>query len=333
MSARALAFVGKKAVLALFAAVGATLLVSVFLHLVPGDPVDALLGEQAALVDRAALRRCIGYDDPSEDPRWAGAGPVARAGLWVAAVARELSSFARDLGTLSTRTSVPPCQEPVFPRIGKALPRTGLLGLSAMLVAVALGIPLGVIAAARRGTAADTGAMSFAIAGASVPRFWLGPVLILLFAVKLDWLPVSGFGTFGHLVLPAATLGTAMAALLSRLTRASMLEVIREDYIVAARARGLPEWRVIGKHALRNALVPVVTVMGLELGALLGGAVITEKVFAWPGMGMLLLTGIEKRDYNAVRACVLVFTLVYVVVNVLTDLVYTAIDPRVRTDR
>jgi peptide/nickel transport system permease protein len=199
-----------------------------------------------------------------------------------------------------------------------------------MAVAILIAIPLGVAAAARKGTAVDHAAMGIAVAGVALPRFWLGPMLIILFAIKLDWLPVSGADSLRNLVLPAVTLGTALAAFLSRITRASMLDILREEYVTVSRAKGLGPFAVVWKHAFRNALMPIVTVLGLEFGALLGGAIVTEKVFAWPGMGTLLLNGIEKRDYNLVRAVVLVFTLSYVALNALTDAVYAAVDPRVR---
>ncbi len=185
-------------------------------------------------------------------------------------------------------------------------------------------------AAAKRGKGVDHVAMGVAVAGVALPRFWLGPMLIILFAIKLDWLPVSGADSPAHLVLPAVTLGTALAAFLSRMTRASMLDTLREEYVQVARAKGLSPNVVLWKHAFRNALLPIITVLGLEFGTLLGGAIVTEKVFAWPGMGTLLLSAIEKRDYNVVRATVLVFTLSYIVVNALTDLAYAAVDPRVR---
>ena len=299
----------RRLVSAAVALVGALLLVSFFLHLVPGDPIDVMLGEQATEVDREALRRAIGLDQP-----------------WYL----QLWSFTRDMLTGELRTSLPPFQKKVLPAIGAALPHTLLLALAAMVVAVLLAIPLGVAAAARRGTVVDTAAMSVAVAGVALPRFWLGPVLIILFSLKLDWLPVSGAGSWRHLVLPAFTLGTALAAFLARMTRAAMLEALREDYITAARAKGLGPREVLWRHAFRNALLPILTVLGLEFGALLGGAIVTEKVFAWPGMGTLLLSAIEKRDYNTVRATVLVFTCCYVLVNALTDVAYALVDPRVR---
>jgi peptide/nickel transport system permease protein len=172
--------------------------------------------------------------------------------------------------------------------------------------------------------------MSAAVVGVALPRFWLGPVLLLLFSLRLDWLPVSGAGSWRHLVLPAFTLGTALAAFLARMTRASLLDALREDYITVARAQGLSARRVLWRHALRNALLPLLTVLGLEFGALLGGAIVTEKVFAWPGMGTLLLSAIERRDYNTVRATVLVFTGCFLLVNALTDVSYALADPRLR---
>ncbi len=288
---------------------GSLVLVSLFLNLVPGDPVELMLGEQAPSVDREALRRSVGLDRP-----WYGQ-------LWL---------FLGELVTGNLRSSLPPFQRKVLPQIWAALPNTLLLTFAAMAVAILIAIPLGVAAAARKGTAVDHAAMGIAVAGVALPRFWLGPMLIILFAIKLDWLPVSGADSLRNLVLPAVTLGTALAAFLSRITRASMLDILREEYVTVSRAKGLGPFAVVWKHAFRNALVPIVTVLGLELGALLGGAIVTEKVFAWPGMGTLLLNGIEKRDYNLVRAVVLVFTLSYVALNALTDAVYAVVDPRVR---
>jgi peptide/nickel transport system permease protein len=291
------------------ALVGALLLVSLFLHLVPGDPVDVMLGEQATEVDRAALRRAVGLDLP-----------------WYS----QLGVFTRQLVTGELRTSLPPFQRKVLPAIGTALPYTLLLTLASLAVALALALPLGVAAAARRGSVVDAAAMGTSVAGVALPRFWLGPMLIIVFALKLDWLPVSGAESWRHLVLPALTLGTALAAFLARMTRAAMLESLREDYVTVARAKGLSSRAVLWKHAFRNAALPLLTVLGLEFGTLLGGAIVTEKVFAWPGMGTLLLTAIEKRDFNTVRATVLVFTLCYVAVNTLTDTAYALADPRVR---
>ena len=289
--------------------VGALLLISLFLNLVPGDPVDIMLGEHAALVDRQALRHAVGLDQP-----WYGQ-------LW---------SFSKSLVTGELRSSLPPFQKKVLPQIASALPNTLLLAFAAMAIGVTLALPLGVLAAARSHSAIDHLAMALSVAGVALPRFWLGPMLIILFAIKLDWLPVSGAGSLRHLVLPAITLGVALAAFLSRVTRASMLEALREEFITVARAKGLAPMPVLWKHAFRNALLPILTVLGLEFGTLLGGAIVTEKVFAWPGMGTLLLNGIEARDFNLVRAVVLAFTFSYLAMNALTDLAYAAVDPRVR---
>jgi ABC-type dipeptide/oligopeptide/nickel transport system permease component len=291
------------------AVVGALLLISLFLNLVPGDPIDVMLGEQASEVDREALRRAVGMDQ-----------------AWYA----QLWTFSRDFATGELRTSLPPFQRKVLPAIGEALPKTLQLTVASLLISVLIAIPLGVAAAARKGTAVDSVAMGVAVAGVALPRFWLGPMLIIVFALWLDWLPVSGAESWSHLVLPSVTLGTALAAFLSRMTRAAMLETLREDFVTVARAKGLHPRVVLWKHAFRNALLPILTVLGLEFGTLLGGAIVTEKVFAWPGMGTLLLTAIEKRDYNTVRATVLVFTLCYVIVNTLTDVAYALVDPRVR---
>ena len=288
---------------------GALVLVSLFLNLVPGDPIDVMLGEQAGHVDRAALRHAIGLDLP-----W-----------W-----QQLGHFVRDLCTGQLTTSLPPFQRKILPQIAEALPRTLELAASAMLIAVLIAIPLGILAAAKKGTKIDQAAMGAAVTGIALPRFWVGPMLIILFSIKLGWLPVSGADSLQSLILPAVTLGTALAAFLSRMTRASMLDTLREEYIRVARAKGLSSTVVLFKHALRNALLPLLTILGLEFGALLGGAIVTEKVFAWPGMGTLLLTGIERRDYNLVRATVLMFTLAYVAVNALTDVAYGLADPRVR---
>lgn len=288
---------------------GALVLVSLFLNLVPGDPIDVMLGEQAGQVDRAALRHAIGLDLP-----W-----------W-----QQLIHFVRDLCTGKLTTSLPPFQRRVLPQIAEALPRTLELAAAAMLIAVVIAVPLGILAAARKGTTIDQAAMGAAVTGIALPRFWVGPMLIILFSIKLGWLPVSGADSLQSLILPAVTLGTALAAFLSRMTRASMLDTLREDYVRVARAKGLSANVVLFKHALRNALLPLLTILGLEFGALLGGAIVTEKVFAWPGMGTLLLTGIERRDYNLVRATVLMFTLAYVLVNALTDVAYGLVDPRVR---
>ncbi len=291
---------------------GAFLLVSGFLFLVPGDPVDLLLGEQASAVDRDQLRSAMGLDLPWHAQLWA---------------------FARDFATFRLRTSVPPFQEAVWPRIASALPHTLLLTGAALGLALCIALPAGTAAAARKGRALDAGATAGAVAFAALPRFWLGPMLIVLFALRLKWLPVSGAGSLAHLVLPALTLGLPLAGFLTRITRGAVADALGEDHVRTARAKGLTERAVVLRHALPGALVPLLTVLGLELGALLGGAVVTEKVFGWPGMGTLLVTSIERRDYNTVRAVVLWATSIYVVVNALADAAVAAVDPRARGSR
>lgn len=299
----------RKALSTVVAAVGATLLVTLFLNLVPGDPVEILLGEQAQRVDREEMRRAM----------WLDRSVPAQAWLF-------LSSLVK--GEL--RTSLPPFQDRVLPRLRQAAPRTGLLALLAMLIAVAVSLPIGIASALRAGHPLDRAAMGLSVIGISAPSFLVGHLLILLFGIRLGWLPISGDEQWLSVLLPAATLALGLSALLSRVTRVSMIEVLSEDYVLAARARGLSRRSIVLRHALRNALLPILTVAGLQLGAVLTGAIVVEKVFAWPGLGTLLLSGIERRDYNTVRACVLVFTLTYLGVNLLTDAAYALADPRVR---
>jgi ABC-type dipeptide/oligopeptide/nickel transport system permease component len=229
-----------------------------------------------------------------------------------------------DLGT-SFRTS-----QPVAAAIVERVPATVELALAAMAVALVVALPLGIVAAVRRGTLADHAAMTVALAGISIPNFWLGPMLAIVFAVSLGWLPVSGRGGWDSLVLPACSLGAALAAILARMTRASLLEELRELYVRAARARGVSRTRAILGHALRNSLIPLVTIIGLQFGAVLTGAVITETIFAWPGVGRLLIQSIGFRDYPLVQGCILLIAVTYVTVNLITDLLYGALDPRIR---
>lgn len=302
-------FLVKRTLGAVASLVGVTLLVTLFLSVIPGDPIEILLGEQAGVVDRQAMRRALGLDQPFHLRTW---------------------SFVRDLASGDLRTSLPPFQERVWPKVREKAPRTFALAVVSMTLAIAIALPLGVATARRRGSLLDHGATLFTLLGVSVPRSWLGPVLILVFAIHLDWLPALGDQSLAAMVLPATTMGLAMSAMLTRMTRASFLDVAKEDFVTTARAKGLDESAVAWRHTLRNALIPVVTIIGLQFGGLLAGAIVTEKVFNWPGLGTLLLTAIEKRDYNTVRATVLLFTFTYVLVNLLTDLAYAAVDPRVR---
>lgn len=288
--------------------IGVVTVVFLIVHFIPGDPVEIMLGEQAQAVDKEALRRQMGLDKP----------------LHVQYV-DFLARLARgDLGrSLHTK-------QPVLESIVRRLPATLELALAAMVVALVLAIPLGLLSAYKKDTVVDQGSMLFALLGISMPNFWLGPLLIIVFSLKLGWFPVSGRGSLAHVVLPAITLGTAMAAILARMIRASMLDVIQSDYITTARAKGVRESRVVLKHAFRNALIPVVTIVGLQIGGLLAGSIITETIFAWPGIGRLVIQAINARDYPLVQGCVLVIALGYVLVNFLTDLLYGFIDPRIR---
>jgi peptide/nickel transport system permease protein len=287
---------------------GVATLVFSLLHLVPGDPVQAMLGESASPEEIAQMRTRLGLDRP----------------LLVQYGAFMKGAVTADLGT-SLRTS-----QPVTAAIAERMPATLELALAAMLVAVVIAIPLGIIAAVHAGTRVDHAATTLALVGISMPNFWLGPLLAIVFSVSLGWLPVSGRGTVAHLVLPAITLGAPLAAVLARMTRASVLEELRELYVLAARARGVSRTRAVLKHAFRNSLIPIVTVLGLQFGAVLTGAVITETIFAWPGVGRLLVQSISARDYPAVQGCILLIAITYVSMNLLIDMLYGFLDPRIR---
>ena len=293
---------------ALLVLLGVSCLVFLLIHLVPGDPVEVMLGEAAQPADREALRHALGLDQ----------------GLLT-----QLLHYFNGLLHLDLGTSLQ-SKRPISELLWERIPATAELAGAALVVAVVIAVPLGVIAAVRKDSPWDYGAMTLSMLGVSIPNFWLGPILILVFAVWLGWLPVSGREQASSIVLPAITLGSALAAVLSRMVRSSLLEVLHEDFIRTARAKGLSERAVIWGHALRNALLPVVTVLGLQLGVLLGGAVVTEMVFSWPGLGELTIQSIQRRDYPVVQACVLLISSSYVVVNTLTDLVYAWLDPRVR---
>lgn len=306
--AAVLGFLARRLALAVPVLLGVATLVFSLIHLVPGDPAQAMLGESAAPRDVAALRERLGLDRPLAEQYAAFLSGAVRG----------------DLGR-SFRTG-----QPVSAMLAERMPATAQLALASMAVAIVLAIPLGVVAAVWRGTPIDHGAMAFSLAGISMPNFWLGPVLALVFAVELGWLPVSGRGTLAHLVLPAVSLGLALAALLARMTRASLIEEIDEVYVRAARARGRSRGAAIVRHALVNSLVPVVTVVALQFGAVLTGAVITETIFAWPGVGRLLIQSIGFRDYPMLQGCILLVAVTYVLVNLATDMLYGVLDPRIR---
>lgn len=287
---------------------GVATLVFALLHLVPGDPAQVMLGESASAADVADLRTRLGLDRPL----------AVQYGTFIGGLVQG------NLGT-SFRYNTPVTRE-----IGQRLPNTLRLAVASMSVAILIAIPLGLISALTRGQLADQLAMTVSLVGVSMPNFWLGPLLAILFAVTLGWLPVSGTGTWQHLVLPAVTLGAALSAVLTRMTRASLIEELRELYVLAARARGLSRARAIGVHALRNSLIPVVTILGLQFGAVLTGTIITETIFAWPGVGRLLIQAINFRDYPLVQGCILFIATTYVLVNLLVDLAYGWLDPRIR---
>ena len=305
---RVLRYLARRLVLTIPVLLGVATLVFALIHFIPGDPARAILGDVASEADIAQLRRQLGLDRPLAAQYVAFLGGLARA----------------DLGT-SLRTGAP-----VAAQILERMPATFELAFAAILVALSLAIPLGVAAAVWRGTVVDHAAMTLSLAGVAMPNFWLGPLLAIVFGVELGWLPVSGRGGLEHLVLPALSLGAALAAVLARMTRATLADQLREPYVVAARARGVSRARAVLRHAFRNSLIPIVTLAGLQIGAVLTGAVITETIFAWPGIGRLLVQSIGFRDYPMVQGCILLIALTYVGVNLIVDLAYVVLDPRIR---
>ena len=280
------------------------------IHLIPGDPVEIMLGEQARAADLERLRKTLGLDRPVLEQYVRFLGGLAKGDL-----GRSLHHRRGVAGLVLER-----------------LPATLELGAAAMAAALAIALPLGILAAARARSWVDHGSMVSSLLGVSIPNFWLGPMLIAVFSLRFNWLPPSGRGGIEHLILPALTLGTGLAAILTRMTRASLLEALPRDFVRTARANGLAEWAVLVRHGLRNALLPVVTAAGLQTGAVLSGSVITESIFAWPGIGRLTIEAIAARDYPLVQGCVLAIALTYVALNLITDVVYTLCDPRVRYD-
>lgn len=290
---------------------GVLCLTFALLHMVPGDPVDVMLGESASSADRDMLKAQLGLDQPL----------YLQFGQYV------LNILQGDFG-VSIHT-----QTPITQLLAQAYPATLLLAVTALSIGLLIGIPLGVWSALKAGHWQDVLVTMLSIRLAAMPAFWLGPVLMLVFAVWLGWLPVSGMDSPAAIILPAVTLGLGLSAILTRMTRTSLLEVLHEDYIRTARAKGLDERQILLKHALRAALLPMVTIVGLQMGSLLAGAVITETIFSWNGIGRLLVDSIEKRDYPVTQACVLVIALSYVLINQATDLVYRWLDPRTRGAR
>jgi ABC-type dipeptide/oligopeptide/nickel transport system permease component len=290
---------------------GVTILVFLMLQITPGDPLIALLGEEAQGLSRQALdelRASYGLDRSLPRQYWDYLTGV----------------FNGDLGT-SIRSGIPVATE-----LAQRFPATAQLAGAGMLIALLIGLPLGVLAAVYRRSILDYLAVVIALAGVSIPVFWSGLILMLIFALELRWLPASGYGTWKHLVMPALAVGFASSAIIARITRSSMIEALRADYVRTARAKGVSEKRVNVRHALRNALLPVVTVIGLQFGGLLGGAVLTETVFAWPGLGRLVVDSIRTRDLPMVQGAVLFIAIIFIVVNLLVDISYALLNPRIR---
>jgi len=304
------AYLLRRILIALPTLLGVVVLVFLMVRLAPGDPAVLLAGEFATPETLEAIRARYGLDRSLPEQFFIYMGALLRGDLGESARSRR----------------------PVLEELKTYFPNTLELALAAILVAVLTGIPLGILAALRPGSGLDLSVMVLALLGVSMPVFWFGLLAILIFSVELGWFPVAGKGTLAHLVLPAVTLGINATALLARMTRGTLLEVLSQDYIRTARAKGLSERVVIYKHALRNALIPVITVVGLEFGTLLSGAVITETIFAWPGLGQLLVGSILARDYPVVQGAVLLVATSFVLINLLVDLLYAAIDPRVRYD-
>jgi peptide/nickel transport system permease protein len=304
-------FLARRALGALLALVGVSLAVFALRHAVPGDPVDAMLGDQATPADREELRKCLDLDKS-----WLG----------------ELRAFGKDIASGTLGISCVDRRTTVASRIAEVFPATAELALAAVALALVVALPLGLLAARRPGSWLDNVVMGVALAGITVPTLWMGPLLLAFFYVKLGWFPgpADPPEAPGALVLPAVTLAVHLLAMLTRMTRSALLDASSEDYMRTARAKGLSRGQALLRHALPNALLPVVTVAGIQLGALLAGAIVTEKIFGRPGLGTLLLESISVRDWKVVQGVVLVVAASYVVVNFVTDLVYGFLDPRIR---
>jgi ABC-type dipeptide/oligopeptide/nickel transport system permease component len=286
---------------------GVSLLSFVFMHL-SGDPAGLMLPPDATDAEISELRERMGFNDPI---------PLQYLRFFSGAVRGDFGVSLRH-------------QLPAMGLVVERLPATLELAVTGMAIALVVAIPFGILSALRRGSALDYGVMSGALLGLSMPNFWIGIIGILIFAVKLRLLPTAGRGTWAHLVLPGVALGSYLMALIARLTRSGMLEVIRQDYIRTARAKGLSESLIMLRHALKNALIPLVTVVGLQMGELLGGTVVIETVFAWPGVGRLILQAVAQRDYPVVQAAVFILAMTFVVANLLVEVSYYYLDPRIR---
>lgn len=302
-------FIARRLIVLIPVVIGVSFLVFAAMYVLPGDAVDSMLAERGASAeDLARLRAQLGLDDPF----------FVQYGRFIARLVQG------DLGSSITTG------RPVYAQISSQIGATIELTLAALFIAVAVGVPLGVIAAIRRGTWVDSSLMVVALLGVSMPNFWLGLLLILTFSLKLGWLPAAGGGTWRHLVLPAITLGFSGVAIIARITRSSVLEVIHADFVRTARSKGLKPITVVTKHTLRNSMASVMTVAGLQFGALLGGSVVVETVFGRQGIGFLTVSGIQKADFPLVQSTVMLAAMAFVVVNLLVDLTYSFLDPRIR---
>lgn len=301
-------FILRRLLLLVPVGLGVILIVGLLIHAVPGDPVDRITGEYATYQEKEVLRHKLGLDKPIHLQIISYIKNVLRGDLGHSLI------YHKKVSTL------------IFERIGPTIE----LALLSMLVAILISIPLGIFSAVNANSYIDYTSMGISLLGVSIPNFWLGPILILIFSLQLDLLPVSERLGWASYVLPCLTLGTSLAAVLTRITRTSVLENLGEDYVRTARSKGNPERTVIYKHVLKNSSIPIVTVIGLQFGVLLTGTIITEKIFDWPGLGTLILDGIGNRDYPLVQGCVLIFSASYVLVNLVVDLIYAIMDPRIK---
>ncbi len=290
-------------------AFGVASLVFLLIHLIPGDPVVIMLGETAQPADIEHLRKLLHLDEP----------------LYL-----QYLRFIKNIISGSLGVSIKPPYEKVSKIIFSVFPNTIILTVSSLLFALLFSFPLGIISALKANKLTDKLASVFSLIGISMPNFWLGPLLIILFSIKLNLLPVSGFEGPQYLILPSITLGTALMAILVRMIRSSLLEVMGAEYVVTARAKGVSEFKIIMKHCLKNALIPVITIVGLQFGALLGGSIITETIFSWPGIGTLIIEAIRERNYPVVQGSVFILAMCFVLVNLLTDILYAIFDPRIK---
>lgn len=302
-------YIIKRLLLLIPVILGVTFIVFFIMHLTPGDPAKIALGENAPQEQVDRMREEMGLNDHF----------LIQYARFVKKAAT--GDFGRSYDT----------KKPVFDEVFSRFPATLRLTIAGIIIAVLIGIPVGIISATKQYSILDYSTMILALLGVSMPNFWLGLMLILFFSVRQGWLPSGGSGTLAHIILPAITLGTGVAAIITRMTRSSMLEVIRQDYIRTARAKGVAENVVINKHALKNALIPIVTVIGLQFGYLLGGAVLTETVFTWPGVGRLLVEAIKRKDTPTVLASVVFLSVTFSIVNLLVDILYAYLDPRIKS--